>query len=108
MRGDLSCWCTGAGLIPFGFPSALSSATTTRVEDEMLEDASARLIAVTSRFMLGALLSVGIVAAANAQTVVMKLSTATLNDAQHEWMKRFAAKIATKSGGRIKAEVYPA
>lgn len=74
----------------------------------MLENVGARLIAVTSRLVLGALLSVGMAAAANAQTVVMKLSTATLNDAQHEWMKRFAAKIATKSGGRIKAEIYPA
>lgn len=45
---------------------------------------------------------------ATAQTMVMKLSTATLNDAQHEWMKRFAAKIESNSGGRIKAEIYPA
>jgi TRAP-type C4-dicarboxylate transport system substrate-binding protein len=40
--------------------------------------------------------------------IVMKLGAATLNDAQHEWMKRFAAAIETKSGGRIKAELYPA
>jgi TRAP-type C4-dicarboxylate transport system substrate-binding protein len=40
--------------------------------------------------------------------LVMKLATATLNDGQHEWMKRFAAAIETKSGGRIKAELYPA
>jgi TRAP-type transport system periplasmic protein len=39
---------------------------------------------------------------------VMKLATATLNDGNHEWMRRFAAVIETKSGGRIKAEVYPA
>jgi TRAP-type C4-dicarboxylate transport system substrate-binding protein len=39
---------------------------------------------------------------------VMKLATATLNDGNHEWMKRFAAAIATKSGGRIRAELYPA
>jgi TRAP-type C4-dicarboxylate transport system substrate-binding protein len=42
------------------------------------------------------------------RTFVMKLATATLNDGQHEWMKRFAAAIETKSGGRIKAELYPA
>jgi TRAP-type C4-dicarboxylate transport system substrate-binding protein len=47
-------------------------------------------------------------AAAQDKTLVMKLSTATLNDAQHEWMKRFAAAIEKNSGGRIKAEVYPA
>jgi TRAP-type C4-dicarboxylate transport system substrate-binding protein len=40
--------------------------------------------------------------------IVMKLATATLNDGQHEWMKRFAATIESKSGGRIKAELYPA
>jgi TRAP-type transport system periplasmic protein len=39
---------------------------------------------------------------------VMKLATATLNDSNHEWMKRFAVAIATKSAGRIKAELYPA
>jgi TRAP-type C4-dicarboxylate transport system substrate-binding protein len=42
------------------------------------------------------------------QTIVMKLSTATLNDTQHEWMKRFAAAIEKNSNGRIKGEVYPA
>jgi TRAP-type transport system periplasmic protein len=40
--------------------------------------------------------------------IVMKLSTATLNDTQHEWMKRFAVAIEKNSNGRIKAEVYPA
>jgi TRAP-type C4-dicarboxylate transport system substrate-binding protein len=38
----------------------------------------------------------------------MKLSTATLNDTQHEWMKRFAAAVESDSGGRIKGEIYPA
>src|SRR2546423_11845197 len=45
---------------------------------------------------------------AMSQTVVMKLSTATLNDAQHEWMKRYAVAVEKNSNGRIKAEVYPA
>jgi TRAP-type C4-dicarboxylate transport system substrate-binding protein len=31
-----------------------------------------------------------------------------LNDAQHEWMKRFGAAIEKSSNGRIKAELYPA
>lgn len=44
--------------------------------------------------------------AAHAQNV-MKLGTATLNDAQHEWMKRFAAMVEKDSKGRIKAEIYP-
>jgi TRAP-type C4-dicarboxylate transport system substrate-binding protein len=42
------------------------------------------------------------------QAIVMKMSTATLNDTQHEWMKRFAAAIEKNSNGRIKGEVYPA
>src|ERR1700675_2727921 len=40
--------------------------------------------------------------------IVMKLSTATLNDTQHEWMKRFVAAVERDSGARIKGEVYPA
>lgn len=42
------------------------------------------------------------------KTYVMKLSTATINDTQHEWLKRFAAIVEKDSGGRIKGEVYPA
>ena len=44
----------------------------------------------------------------DAKTYVMKLSTATVNDVQHEWLKRFAAAVEKDSGGRIKAEIYPA
>lgn len=39
---------------------------------------------------------------------VMKLATATINDTQHEWLKRFAAAVEKDSNGRIKAEIYPA
>lgn len=48
------------------------------------------------------------VAAQTANPIVMKLSTATINDTQHEWLKRFAAAVEKDSGGRIKAEIYPA
>jgi TRAP-type transport system periplasmic protein len=41
-------------------------------------------------------------------TTVIKLSVATHNDANHEWMKRFAALIEKSSDGRMKAEIYPA
>jgi TRAP-type transport system periplasmic protein len=47
-------------------------------------------------------------AGAQSNPIVMKLSTATLNDTQHEWMKRFAAAVEKDSGGRIKGEIYPA
>ncbi len=46
--------------------------------------------------------------APDGRTYVMKLAAATVNDGQHEWMRRFAAAIETQSGGRIKAEIYPA
>ena len=48
------------------------------------------------------------VRAQEASSFVMKLSTATLNDVQHEWLKRYAASIEQKANGRIKTEVYPA
>ena len=48
--------------------------------------------------------------AAHAQdkVFVMKMSTATINDTQHEWLKRFAAAVEKDSGGRVKGEIYPA
>jgi TRAP-type transport system periplasmic protein len=46
--------------------------------------------------------------AQDAKTFVMKLSTATINDTQHEWLKRFVAAVEKNSGGRIKGEIYPA
>ena len=43
-----------------------------------------------------------------AKTFVMKLSTATINDTQHEWLRRFVAAVEKDSDGRIKGEIYPA
>jgi len=45
---------------------------------------------------------------AQSAPIVMKLSTATINDTQTEWMKRFAAAVEKDSGGRIKGQIYPA
>ena len=39
---------------------------------------------------------------------VMKLGLATINDTQHEWLKRFVAAVEKDSNGRIKGEIYPA
>ena len=53
----------------------------------------------------------GLASPAQAQagkTFVMKLSTATINDTQHEWLRRFTAAVEKDSGGRIKGEIYPA
>src|SRR5471032_522937 len=46
--------------------------------------------------------------AASAQQFTMKLSSPTVNDAPHEWMKAFKAGVETRSNGRIKVEIYPA
>lgn len=46
--------------------------------------------------------------AAEDKTFVMKLGTATINESQHEWCKRFVAMVESDSGGRIKGEIYPA
>jgi TRAP-type transport system periplasmic protein len=45
---------------------------------------------------------------AQSNPIIMKLSTATINDTQTEWMKRFAAAVEKDSGGRIKGQLYPA
>jgi C4-dicarboxylate-binding protein DctP len=43
-----------------------------------------------------------------AQQFTMKLSTPTVNDVAHEWMKVFKTGVEARSNGRIKVEVYPA
>src|SRR5229473_2424470 len=61
-------------------------------------------------FFLAAALLAGFpgTAAAQDKSITIKLATATLNDAQHEWMKRFAVAIDKTANGRIKSEIYPA
>lgn len=39
---------------------------------------------------------------------VMKIGTATINDVQHEYAKRFAARVEKQAPGKLKVEVYPA
>jgi TRAP-type C4-dicarboxylate transport system substrate-binding protein len=45
---------------------------------------------------------------AAAQSRTVKLATGTLNDAQHEWTKRFATIMDKNANGRLKVEIYPA
>ena len=47
-------------------------------------------------------------ARADDKTYVMKVTLPTINDAPHQAAKDFAALVEKDSGGRIKAEVYPA
>ena len=42
------------------------------------------------------------------QTYVMKISTPTIRDIPNRWMDDFAAGLERDSGGRIKAQLYPA
>jgi TRAP-type C4-dicarboxylate transport system substrate-binding protein len=70
---------------------------------------SNRRIALVTALALGAAFTMaGPGAQAQDKTFVMKLSTATVNDTQHEWLKRYAAMVEKDSGGRIKGEVYAA
>ena len=49
-----------------------------------------------------------ITAPATAQTYTLKIGNATINDVQHEWQKRWGARVEKRAGGRIKVEIYPA
>ena len=42
------------------------------------------------------------------QPIVMKISTPTIHDIPDTWARNFGAAVEKDSGGRIKAEVYPA
>jgi TRAP-type C4-dicarboxylate transport system substrate-binding protein len=58
--------------------------------------------------MTAGLLASAPTALAQDKNFVMKLSTATINDTQHEWLRRFTAMVEKDSKGRIKGEIYPA
>jgi TRAP-type C4-dicarboxylate transport system substrate-binding protein len=49
-----------------------------------------------------------VVARADDKTYVMKFTLPTVNEAQHRLAKNYAAAVEKDSGGRIKAEIYPA
>lgn len=46
--------------------------------------------------------------AALAQPVTLRISSPTINDAIHEWMKAFKAGAEARSQGRLRVEMYPA
>jgi TRAP-type transport system periplasmic protein len=48
------------------------------------------------------------VSGACAQQFTIKISSPTVNDATHEWMKAFKSGLEPRSQGRIKVELYPA
>jgi TRAP-type C4-dicarboxylate transport system substrate-binding protein len=68
----------------------------------------ARAAAAAGALFLALTLTHGAARAADDKTYVMKLGTATINEAQHQWCKEFVAMVEKDSGGRIKGEIYPA
>ena len=44
---------------------------------------------------------------ATAKKFTMKIGTATVNDIQHEWMKRFQKRMHAKAGDRIEVKLFP-
>jgi TRAP-type C4-dicarboxylate transport system substrate-binding protein len=60
------------------------------------------------RIAAAAFIAALVTAPADAQQFTMKLSTPTINDATHEWMKAFKAGVESRSAGRVKVEIYPA
>ncbi len=52
-------------------------------------------------------LTLGVAAPASAE-VVMKMASATINDVQHEWQKRFAEELKARIGEEVTVEIYPA
>jgi TRAP-type C4-dicarboxylate transport system substrate-binding protein len=73
----------------------------------MEREIGARMAFAAGGSLLSLALTLG-VAQAQDKTYVMKISTPTLNDSPHQFSKNFAAAVEKDSGGRIKAEVYPA
>jgi TRAP-type C4-dicarboxylate transport system substrate-binding protein len=39
---------------------------------------------------------------------VMKLASATVNDVQHEWLRKFEGAVKARTGDKLKLEIYPA
>lgn len=65
----------------------------------------ARPAKVAAAALVAAMLGGG---TASAQQFTMKLSSPTINDSNHEWMKLFKAGVEARSKGKVKVEMYPA
>ena len=66
------------------------------------------MIPLTRRAALGALASLPLAPCARAQGATMKMASATVNDVQHEWLRRYDAALKARLGDRVTAEIYPA
>jgi len=61
----------------------------------------------TKAFFMSAVLAAMSVTA-SAQTHTIKISSPTVNDVTHEWMKEFKSGVEARAPGRLKVEIYPA
>jgi TRAP-type C4-dicarboxylate transport system substrate-binding protein len=64
----------------------------------------------TRRACLGLLASAGLAPALHAQGTApaLKMASATINDVQHEWLRRFEAALRERLADRVRPEIYPA
>jgi TRAP-type transport system periplasmic protein len=66
------------------------------------------LVPLLGAFAVAAAAVTGVQTAAPAATIVMKMGIATVNDQQHEWLKRYKTAVERDSKGRIEVQIYPA
>src|SRR5947209_15978079 len=78
-----------------------------RTPMRFIENGLRRRAAATA-LVVASLLMAGGARGADDKTDVMKITTPTINDAPHQFAKNYAAAVERDSGGRIKAEIYPA
>lgn len=69
--------------------------------------ATALLAACTASATVAVTPAAASAADASPAPIVMKIGTATFNDTQHEFMKRYKAAIERDSKGRIQVQLYP-
>lgn len=68
-------------------------------------------MSTTMRTMKGLAIALGLTVGAQlaaAQQFTMKVSSPTVNDVTQEWMKAFKAGTESRTGGKVKVELYPA
>src|SRR5262245_17929244 len=77
---------------------------------EIREMPTKRKLLALGGALAGAMMTALLAPPAQAQdkTFTMKMGVATINDTQHEWLKRYVANVEKASNGRIKGEIYPA
>jgi TRAP-type C4-dicarboxylate transport system substrate-binding protein len=91
---------------PNGRPSIKNHKISTR--RQFMRWTSALGSAVSALLVGGTVVTCPTAVEAQAQSFDMKIGFITINDSQHETAKWFATEIDKRTGGRIKARVFPA